>query len=79
MEPVQGEPWPVERSDHAACCLNYGDNHSQVLVYGGVDNDLKVLGDMWTLDVDTGKWTEVMLMNFNIQYNVSNLYSIIAI
>ncbi len=69
VEPVRGEPWPVERSDHAACCLNYGDDHSQMLVYGGVDNDLKVLGDMWILDVDTGKWTEVI---FDVQYNVKN-------
>ncbi|XP_064393462.1 uncharacterized protein LOC135340956 [Halichondria panicea] len=59
VKPVQGEPWPVERYGHAACCLNYGQDYPQLLVYGGEDNDDKTLGDMWTLDVDTGKWTEM--------------------
>ncbi len=62
MKPVQGEPWPVERSGHAACCLNYGQDHPQLLVYGGLDNGNKTLGDMWILDVDTVKWTEVSLV-----------------
>ena len=62
MKPVQGEPWPVGRSDHAACCLNYGQDHPQLLVYGGVDNGRKTLGDMWMLDVDTVQWTEVSLV-----------------
>ena len=62
MKPVQGEPWPVERSGHAACCLNYGQDHPQLLVYGGLDNGNKPLGDMWILDVDTVQWTEVSLV-----------------
>ena len=62
MKPVQGKPWPVERSSHAACCLNYGQDHPQLLVYGGVDNGRKTLGDMWILDVDTVQWTEVSLV-----------------
>ncbi len=62
MEPVEGEPWPVERAAHAACCLNYGQDHPQLLVHGGVDNDYNVLGDMLILDIDTGKWTEVSLV-----------------
>ncbi|XP_064393177.1 uncharacterized protein LOC135340747 isoform X2 [Halichondria panicea] len=61
VKPVQGEPWPVRRSRHAACCLNYGQDHPQLLVHGGRDNDTKTLGDMWILDVDTAKWTEVTL------------------
>ena len=52
MEPEQGEPWPVERSYHAACCLNYGGDHPQLLVSGGLDKDVKALGDMWILDVN---------------------------
>ena len=60
MKPIQGEPWPVGRSSHAACCLNYGQDHPQLLVYGGVDNDVKALRDMWILNVDIGKWTEVI-------------------
>ena len=62
MKPVQGEPWPVRRSRHAACCLNYGQDHPQLLVHGGRDNDTKTLGDMWILDVDTAKWTEVRMV-----------------
>ncbi len=52
---------PVGRAFHAACCLNYGDDHPQLLVYGGLDimHGKKTLGDMWILDIDTGKWTEV--------------------
>ncbi|XP_064393619.1 uncharacterized protein LOC135341072 isoform X2 [Halichondria panicea] len=59
VKPVLEEPWPVERLGHAACCLNYGQDHPQLMVYGGVGNGIKPLGDMWILDVDTGKWTEV--------------------
>ncbi len=62
MKPVQGEPWPVGRYAHAACCLNYGQDHPQLLVYGGLDRGHKTLGDMWTLNVDTVKWTEVSLV-----------------
>ncbi len=64
MKPVQGEPWPVERAGHAACCLNYGQDHPQLLVYGGGDNGNKPLamGDMLILDVDTVKWSEVSLV-----------------
>ncbi len=62
MKPVQGEPGPVKRSIHAACCLNYGQDHPQLLVYGGLDNDNKTVGDMWTLDVGIVKWEEVSLV-----------------
>ncbi|XP_064387422.1 uncharacterized protein LOC135335784 [Halichondria panicea] len=58
VEPVQGEPWPVERSVHAACCLNYGKDQPQLLIHGGLGKGNKVLGDMWILDVDAGKWTK---------------------
>ena len=61
MKPVQGEPWPVGRSVHAACCLNYDQDHPQLLVYGGRSSD-KTLGDMWTLYADTVKWTEVRMV-----------------
>ncbi len=61
MEPIL-EPWPVGRSFHAACCLNYGQDHPQLLVHGGQGND-STLGDVWILSVDTVKWSEVSLMN----------------
>ena len=59
---VQGEPWPLERADISSCCLNYGDDHPRLVVFGGLDKDAtKVLTDMWILDVDGGKWTEVRM------------------
>ena len=65
MEPVQGDPWPVERAYHAACCLNYGDSHPQLMVHGGLGAGNKVLGDIWILDIDTGKWTEVRMLVYS--------------
>ena len=59
MEPVQGEPWPAARSGHGACCLNCGEDHPKLLLSGGVGKNNKLLGDMWILDVNSGKWTEV--------------------
>ena len=54
-----GAPWPVERASHAACCLNYGEEHPQLLVTGGVDNNGTTLQDAWILDVKSGRWSEV--------------------
>lgn len=51
-------PWPEVRCDHAACCLNYGQQHPQLLITGGYSN-LKTLGDAWILDVDSGRWKKV--------------------
>ena len=59
MDQTQGEPWPVGRASHRACCLNYGGENPQLLVSGGRDNDKKTLGDMWILDVESGKWKMV--------------------
>ena len=54
-----GEPCPVGRSGHAAVCLDYGGDHPQLLVIGGLDNDDKVLSDAWLLDVQSRRWREV--------------------
>ncbi len=51
--------WPVGRSDHAACCIQYGEGRPQLLVTGGLDSDGKTLGDAWLLDVNPGSWKEV--------------------
>lgn len=59
MEPVEEEPCPVGRTIHAGCCLNYGEDHPQLLIHGGLGDSHSALDDMWILDVDTGKWTEV--------------------
>ena len=67
MEPAQGDQWPEARDGHSACTLNYGEDRPILLISGGVDNSLqgdKVLGDMWILDVDSGKWTEVRMLVF---------------
>ena len=49
----------MERELHAACCLNYGDEHPKLLVTGGLDNNKNTLKDAWILDVNSGKWKEV--------------------
>ena len=59
LERPEGATWPVERSGHAATCLNYGDDHPQLLVTGGLDKNLKTLNDAWMLDINTGRWREV--------------------
>ena len=47
------------RSLHAACCLNYGEEHPQLLVSGGLDGDDNTLRDLWVLDVERGTWKGV--------------------
>jgi len=60
LDKPNGAPWPKERAAHAACCLNYGQDHpQQVLVTGGHDNNGNTLKDMWILDVKSGRWKEV--------------------
>jgi len=69
LERPREAPWPVERSAHAACCLNYGHHHPQVLVSGGWDKYNRCLSDTWILDVKSGRWREVcddVHMNLNI-------------
>ena len=59
LEKPVGSPWPVGRDSHAACCLNYGERHPQLLVTGGVDSSDNTLQDAWILDVTCGRWSEV--------------------
>ena len=56
--------WPEGRSAHAACCLNYGQQNPQLLVYGGlILNRLnKSLEDVWILDVERGNWRKVKIL-----------------
>lgn len=53
------EPWPEERSRHAACCLNYGHANPQLLVTAGEDMECRALADTWILDVERETWKEV--------------------
>ena len=59
MEPREGEPWPVERDSHAACCIGYGGDHVHLLVTGGRGRDGKILNDVWLLNLSSKRWTEV--------------------
>ena len=59
LERPKGALWPVERSSHAACCLNYGEEGPQLLVTGGKDKNGTTLQDAWILDVNSGRWTRV--------------------
>ena len=65
MEPLPGVPQPVERWYQGACCLNYGKDNPKVLISGGLGKDNNVLGDMWILDVNSGKWTEVRMLVYS--------------
>ena len=62
MEPREGEPWPVERWSHAACCLGYAGDHIHLLVTGGLGSDDKPLKDVWLFDVSLKKWKEVRVI-----------------
>ena len=59
LERLKGTPWPVERSAHAATCLNYGEEHPQLLITGGVNTNGTTLSDAWILDVNSGRWRRV--------------------
>ena len=54
-----GEPWPVGRSFHAACCLGFSSKHPHLLIIGGRDSYDRILGDAWLFDVTNRKWKEV--------------------
>ena len=49
----------MAREGHASVCLGYDGDHPQIVVIGGIDDDYKVLSDMWLLDVVSGIWREV--------------------
>jgi len=59
LEQPEEAPWPVGRSIHAACCLNYGDDEPVLLVTGGIDDHYNTLKDAWLLEVHSGRWREV--------------------
>ena len=56
-------PWPERRSSHAACCLNYGQQYPQLLVYGGGNREGRPLQDVWILDVERGNWRKVRIFS----------------
>ena len=62
MEPREGEPWPVERCSHAACCLGYAGDHIHLLVTGGLGRDKRPLKDVWFFDLSLKKCKEVRII-----------------
>ena len=59
LEKREGEPWPVGRAFHAACCFGFGTKNPHLLMTGGLDNKLKTLKDVWLFDVTNRRWIEV--------------------
>ena len=59
LEQLEGAPWPVGRSGHAACCLNFGEDDPALLMTGGFDQNYNTLKDAWLLEVHSGRWREV--------------------
>ena len=70
--PKSGEPWPIGRVEHAACCLGFGES-PQLLLLGGLYEGNRVLEDAWILDLESMKWKEVLFMcgyNYFVQYSL---------
>ena len=62
MEPAQGDQLPKPRQGHAACCLNFGEDHPVVVVSGGLCSSCFMAeNDMWIHEVDSGEWTKVRI------------------
>ena len=59
----EGGSWPEERSSHAACCLNYGQQYPQLLVTGGLNRDKQPLADAWIFDIEKGRWRKVRMID----------------
>ena len=56
---------PPARCSHTACCIAgplTGQEHPLLIVVGGDGDRLKVLSDVWLLDVDKGVWSEVGML-----------------
>ena len=66
MEPGEGEPWPTEKRSHAACCLGYPGDNTQLLIMGGIGRDDKPLNSMWLFDLSLKKWKEVRLIKLSM-------------
>ena len=53
---------PPVREYHATCCIAgplTGEQYPLLMVVGGWGYILKILGDVWLLDVETGVWSKV--------------------
>ena len=48
------------RSGHSAVCIEHGGDRPQLVISGGLGADYKVLNDVWIMDVQSGRWNEVV-------------------
>ena len=55
---MKGKSCPVGRQNHATVCLGYGGYRPKLLVINGI-SERKVLSDVWMLDPQSERWTEV--------------------
>ena len=70
------DPWPSERSAHAACCVGHAGHTGYLLITGGRDRNDKALNDMWLFNLSLKKWSEVYsyIDNNNYYYSSYNNY-----
>ena len=59
------QPWPEERSSHAACCIGFGSDWPQLFVIGGRGCFNQPLNDAWLCDLTTIQWKQVHYMYFH--------------
>ena len=71
----KGEPWPVGRFRHAACCIGFNSEHPYLVVIGGVNKDKNTLKDVWLFDMSSRKWNEVFKCMLSTPNNYSKLTS----
>lgn len=60
---------PSVREYHATCCIAgplTGEQHPVLMVVGGWGYILKIIGDVWLLDVDKGVWSKVRHVEFSL-------------
>lgn len=64
---VRGDKIPA-RSNCATCCIagTLTEQHSILMVIGGLGSQLRAFGDVWLLDVDAGVWSEVGMFYLNV-------------
>ena len=58
----------MPRRAHAASCLGFGGDHSQLLITGGLDSMDEVLSDSWILDLQAGRWRKVRNQSVPVWY-----------
>ena len=58
--PDSGGDSPTVRRLHAATCIEHGGDRPQLVIIGGVGAGDNVLNDVWIMDVQSGRWKEVI-------------------